>query len=246
MRISPCGTARVSTSAVSGPWTISMLSTLVTPCLIVAFFGIERPHAVDHEGVAVEVRRERAHAHRPDARVVLRQGRGRRALHPVAAQDDLARLRGVDPERDLAVRSHLGRDQRVVRCRHAHRRRRDRRGRLGEALDDVQPSLPGIRLGRGSARREVQDHVVLRGVGRPLRPPVAVRVAAARERGPVGVRHGAEGFVLRARGGFVLRAHGREHERDLGRVERALRLVPLRRRARTRSDRRRSAVRRRP
>jgi hypothetical protein len=39
IRISPCGTGRLSANAASSPGTRNMFATIETPCLIQAFFG---------------------------------------------------------------------------------------------------------------------------------------------------------------------------------------------------------------
>jgi hypothetical protein len=69
---------------------------------------IECRDAVDVERVGVDVRLERTHGHAPHAIVVLRQ-RVRLAVE-LAGRDDGLRVGREEPQRDLPVRAHFGRD----------------------------------------------------------------------------------------------------------------------------------------
>ena len=72
--------------------------------------GVHRNHAVDVELIVVDVGRERADGHRPDAGLILGHRVG--LAIELANQRDLLRVRGAEAEGDGVVDLHLGRDER--------------------------------------------------------------------------------------------------------------------------------------
>ena len=85
--------------------------------------GIDRSHAVDREVVVVNLGRNRADRHAPDAVRIFREASW--AVEKLAREDHLISLRRVQAKRHAAVRQNVWRDEWLRLLRVAERCRRD-------------------------------------------------------------------------------------------------------------------------